>query len=204
MKRNLILLGIILVCAIILTFISAQKNNAALNAVRDNFGVYGGKELGENKYTNVSDVRELNLENSQKCSTFSSKEECEDNKVCNWNEEVKDEEFCIEKDIFEAYIVPILVVLDIKYQADELPDSDPVEIGDYKYFEYGLTLECTFENFTNFIIELEKSDKFFVIEHISLKNEGFQDREYSSDKKFTIKIRAVELNKKSKKGKSKK
>ena len=204
MKRNLILLGIILVCAIILTFISAQKNNAALNAVRDNFGVYGGKELGENKYTNVSDVRELNLENSQECSTFSAKEECEDNKVCNWNEEVKDQEFCIEKDIFEAYIVPILVELDIKYDTPALPDSDPVEIGDYKYFEYELTLECTFENFTNFILELEKSDKFFVIEHISFKNEGFQDREYSSDKFFDIKIRAVELNKKSKKGKSKK
>tara|TARA_B100000686_G_C16499267_1_gene816187 strand:+ start:114 stop:713 length:600 start_codon:yes stop_codon:yes gene_type:complete len=199
MKRNLILLAIILVGSLILTFLSAQKNVGRLSTVGKLFEEYGGKEFGANeKFPYVNKLRKLNLEDSQECSDYREETICQGHDVCNWYVDA-DGGSCIEKDIFEAYIDPILRDLNIKYENTDNPDSEPDEIGDYKYLEYHLTFNCTFEDFTQFIIELEKSDKFFIVEHISFSNDGFSDREHSTDKKFEIKIRAVELKKKGKK-----
>ena len=171
MKRNLILLVIILICAVALTFMTEQKNEGRLNTVEQGFKDYGGKELeGDKLYTRVINLRDLNLG-------------------------VDDD----ESDIFDMYIDDILMTLDIKYENTKLPESKAQEIGDYKFFEYYLTLTCTFEKFTQFVIELEKSDKIFIIHEITLDNDDFSAREQSLDKEFEIKIRSVNLKKKEKK-----
>ena len=171
MKRNLILLAIILICSITLTCISPSLNTGRLNTVGNYFEDYGSKELFKDEnYPRVKELRKLNLG-------------------------VDDD----ESDIFDFYIDEILKNLDIKYENTKLPESKAEEIGDYKFFEYYLTLTCSFEKFTQFVIELEKSDKIFTIHEITLDNDNFSAKEQSLDKEFEIKIRSIDLKKKGKK-----
>jgi len=98
--------------------------------VGNRFEDYGSKELFKDEnYPRVKELRKLNLG-------------------------VDDD----ESNIFDFYIDEILKNLDIKYENTKLPESKAEEIGDYKFFEYYLTLTCSFEKFTQFVIELEKSD----------------------------------------------
>ena len=168
MKRNLILLAIILIGSIILVAISPKDNNGRLNTVGDRFEKYGTVELiADKKYPYTKQFREDNLD---------------------------DEE---DDDLFTLHIEQILEDLDIiDYQNTKLPDSKE-KIGNYRYREYGLKLTCTFEKFTQFVIELEKSDKIFIFTEIILDNNDFRNQVLN--KEFEIEIRGVDLKKKGKK-----
>ena len=171
MKRNLILLIIILISAITLYLLKVTDNKLSLKEVASAFKKYGTKELDNDaNYPRVINLRDLNLEANDD-----------------------------ESDIFDTYIDEILMTLDIKYENTKLPESKAQEIGDTKFFEYYLTLTCSFEKFTQFVIELEKSDKIFIIHEITLDNDDFSAREQSLDKEFEIKIRSLNLKKTGKK-----
>ena len=167
MKRNLILLAIILICSIILVAISPKDNNGRLNTVGDRFEKYGTAELtADKKYPRTTKFRELNLENDE------------------------------DPDLFNLYIEGILESLEIEYQNTKLPNSKD-KIGNYRYSEYGLKLTCSFEKFTQFVIEFEISFKIFIFTVIIVANNNFRNQ--TLDKEFEIKIKAVDLKKKGKK-----
>ena len=180
MKRNIILLISVLVSCIILASLGFRSKslsnetkihfNQKNKGIGDLFGVFGNQAMEKNgAWPRVETLRDLNLN--------------------------------IDDDPLEVfdYIDEILKNLDIKYENTKMPNSKPQQLGDYKFFEYFLTLTCTFEKFTQFVIELEKNDKIFIIHEIKFDNDDFSAKKQSSLKEFEIKVRSLNYIKKGKK-----
>tara|TARA_B100000900_G_scaffold74724_1_gene59611 strand:- start:613 stop:1155 length:543 start_codon:yes stop_codon:yes gene_type:complete len=180
MKRNIILLISILISSIILTALSFRSEslsnktkidfNQKNRGIGDLFGVFGNQAMEKNgAWPRVENLRDLNLNTD-------------------------DDPLTVFDNIDE-----ILRNLDIKYENTKMPNSKPQQLGDFKFFEYYLTLTCSFEKFTQFIIELEKDDKIFIIHEIKFDNDDFSSKKQSSDKEFEIKVRSLNYEKKGKK-----
>ena len=190
MKRSLILLIFMFLSTITLMFLTSRsegKNNnirTHLNGsntsklkdppIKDLFGQFQAVKLRQRgDWTRVESFRDLNLN------------------------ELKN-----PADVFMD-IDNILSDLDIEYENTKMPDSAPKKIGDYKYYEYKLALECTFEDFTQFIVNLEKSDKIFIIHELIFDNDNFASKEQEINKSFEVTIWAISFSKTNKKVKKK-
>jgi len=190
MKRSLILLIFMFLSTITLMFLTSRsegKNDnirTHLNGniaskledppIKDLFGKFQAAKLEEKgAWKRVESFRDLNL-----------------NKLKNPAEVFMD-------------IDNILRKLKIEHENTKMPDSAPKKIGDYEYYEYKLALECTFEDFTQFIINLEKSDKIFIIHELIFDNDNFASKEQEIKKSFEVTIWAISFSKTNKKVKKK-
>ena len=185
MKRSLILLLFMLLCTgtlMFLTYVSEEKHEKIQNdlnlenkGIKDLYGIFNNKEMNESgNWKKVEAFRDMNLHTLKNPA-----------------------------EIFMD-IDSILSDLEIEYENTKMPDADPQILGDYKYYEYKLALECTFEDFTQFIINLEKSDKIFIIYELIFDNDNFSSKQQEINKSFEITLWAISFNKTKKKTKKKK
>ena len=190
MKRSLILLIFMFLSTVTLMFLTSrsEKKNARIKThltlpnpdkpndtpIKDLYGKFQAAKLKQRgDWKRVEAFRDLNL-----------------NKLKN------------PADVFMD-IDNILSELDIEYENTKMPDSTPKKLGDYQYYEYKLALKCTFEEFTQFIINLEKNDKIFIIHELIFDNDNFASKEQEIKKSFEVTIWAISFSKTNKKVKKK-
>ena len=119
----------------------------------------------------------------------------ENNLVFTKNDKLNEEasmEFLKElTDIFEKYEINLIQIIPGK----------KIKKGIYTNVPYTIELLCDYEKFGNFIIELEKYKRIFMIDDIYLKNEiekmKIDDRDDTSylNQKIEMRIHTVSLNK---------
>ena len=155
MKRNIILLAIILVSSIILWMTYALSFGGKFDKISKN-----QRSIAKDyeKYLNHKIIRDAKHPTSDKMLAK------------NIDNGKKNDPSYFGQDVFN-HVNTILQDLGIRNESPSLPqDKEIKSMSGFEYIEFEIAIKCSFEKFGKFINNLEKSNKIFIIDRFEFSN----------------------------------
>ena len=191
MKRNIILLAIVLIGSIIL-WILVNKYNGLMKTIKSH---HVRKDSGiEDLYRAFLDYTIVSEGQHPQADIMLSQ---------NLDDGKKNDPVYFGQDVYN-HVNKILENLGIKNESRELPQiSNTKSMMGFDYIKFELEISCSFEKFGQFVNRLEKNNKIFIIDRFEFSNtlaHGVQKARSNNgvfpDKKIKMRGWAINLEKK--------